>query len=96
MANEKFRGVRLNFTDDNELIFESNNLDKEVATETIKVLEAPAATSIAFNIAYLSDVLSVIESEKVLMKLSGMETGTVIQEDGAMINSLFVVMPLTL
>ena len=96
LANEKFRGVKLNFLENNKLTLEANNIDKEMAIESIDVLESPGACSIAFNIHYLTDVLSVMDGEKVSLQMSGTESGTLLREEDALFNSLFVVMPLTI
>lgn len=96
LANEKFRGVKLNFLENNKLTLEANNVDKEMAIESIDVLESPGACSIAFNINYLTDVLSVMDGEKVSLQMSGTESGTLLREEDALFNSLFVVMPLTI
>ena len=96
LANEKFRGVRMHFKVENQLTLEANNLDKEVAVENIAVLEGPVDITIAFNIGYLADILAVTESDRVQLQMSGAQTGTLIQEEGGEMNSLFVVMPLTL
>lgn len=96
LANEKFRGVRLNFLENNKLTLEANNLDKEMAIECIDVIESPGACSIAFNINYLTDVISVMDAEKVCLQMSGTDSGTLLKEEDALFNSLFVVMPLTI
>ena len=67
-----------------------------MAIESIDVLESPGACSIAFNIHYLTDVLSVMDGEKVSLQMSGTESGTLLREEDALFNSLFVVMPLTI
>ena len=96
LANEKFRGVRCHFKENNQLILESNNMDPEAAEEVVDVIDGPGDFQVAFNINYLMDVLNIIETDNVLMRLSGPEVGVVLMEEDGLMNSVFVVMPLTL
>ena len=71
-------------------------MDQEAAEEVVDVIDGPGDFQVAFNINYLMDVLNIIETDNVLMRLSGPEVGVVLMEEDGLMNSVFVVMPLTL
>jgi DNA polymerase-3 subunit beta len=64
LANEKFRGVRWILTDKNLRIVCTNN-EQEEAQEELEVDYKGEPLDIGFNISYLLDVLSNLDSEQV-------------------------------
>lgn len=95
LSNEKYRGIRLKFQS-NLLSFATNNPEKECATDQIEVNYAqPDSIEMGFNITYLLDVLSVIDTEKVRFLLSEPDMSLLIKEMNSD-DSVFVVMPIRL
>ncbi len=68
LSNDKIRGVRLVFTKDSLSIICSNN-DQEEAEETLPLIYDRDALDVAFNIAYLLDVLGHLSTETIKLSL---------------------------
>ncbi len=94
LSNEKYRGIRLILTNDN-LSIQANNPDQEEAEEELTVEYKDSDMEIGFNVTYLIDVLNVLDSEKVLVKLKDSNSSCIIC-DSKDSNSLYVVMPMRL
>lgn len=94
LSNEKYRGVRLVFSE-NQLQILANNPEQEESEETVAITYAGGSLEIGFNVGYLLDVLSVLGSETVRMTLGDSNSSALVEgldEPGA----LFVVMPMRL
>ena len=94
LSNEKYRGIRLTLTDGN-LSIQANNPDQEEAEEELQVDYAEADMEIGFNVTYLIDVLNVLGSDKVQIKLKD-SNSSAIMSDSEDESSLYVVMPMRL
>ncbi len=94
LSNEKYRGIRLTLSQDN-LSIQANNPDQEEAEEELQVSYSEAEMEIGFNVTYLIDVLNVLESEKVQIKLKDANSSCIIS-DSQDDSSLYVVMPMRL
>ena len=94
LSNEKYRGVRLELKS-NSLKLTANNPEQETAEEILEVNYKGLSLEIGFNIGYLLDVLSVIESEEVQISFYGEEASCLIQEPGND-SEKFVIMPMRL
>lgn len=94
LSNEKFRGIRLNLSND-ELKIVANNPEQEEAEEIVSIEYQGAPLEIGFNVSYLIDVLNVLSSESVQLVLADSNSSVLIQatEDSP---SLYVVMPMRL
>jgi len=94
LSNEKYRGIRLTLSAGN-LSIQANNPDQEEAEEEISVIYNDSDMEIGFNVTYLIDVLNVLDSENVFIKLKDANSSCIISdsEDSA---SLYVVMPMRL
>jgi DNA polymerase III subunit beta len=94
LSNEKFRGVRLCLLKD-ELKILANNPEQEEAEEIVSVDYQGTNLEVGFNVGYLVDVLTVIQSENVQLVLSDPNSSALIQavEGG---DALYVVMPMRL
>jgi DNA polymerase III subunit beta len=94
LSNEKFRGIRLLLSSD-ELKIAANNPEQEEAEETINVEYKGAPLEIGFNVSYLVDVLTVVNTDSVQLILSDSNSSVLIKalEDNP---SLYVVMPMRL
>jgi DNA polymerase III subunit beta len=94
LSNEKYRGIRLTLGDNN-LSIQANNPDREEAEEEITVDFDESTLEIGFNVTYLLDVLSVLDSEQVLIKLKDSNSSCVITTPDS--NQFrYVVMPMRL
>lgn len=94
LSNEKFRGVRLMLAND-ELRIVANNPEQEEAEEIINVEYRGASLEIGFNVSYLIDVLTVLDTESVKMVLSDSNSSVLLQETEDS-PALYVVMPMRL
>lgn len=94
LANEKFRGVRLQL-EDNKLSLRTHNPEHEEAEEELEVDYSGAPLEIGFNVVYLLDALSVMDTNDFIMDLKSADSSGLIQEssDG---DSRYVVMPMRL
>ena len=63
LSNEKYRGIRM-LVDKGQLKLLSNNSEQEQAEEEIEISYNGPAIDIGFNVTYLIDVLTNIQSEK--------------------------------
>ena len=94
LSNEKYRGVRL-ILGKNNLSIQANNPDQEEAEEELTVDYNDSDMEIGFNVTYLIDVLNVLNSDKVLVKLKDANSSCIISENSES-SSLYVVMPMRL
>jgi DNA polymerase-3 subunit beta len=94
LSNEKYRGIRLTLAPGN-LAIQANNPDQEEAEEELSVDYDESEIEIGFNVTYLIDVLNVLHSEDVDIKLKDANSSCIIS-DGEDSSSLYVVMPMRL
>ena len=94
LSNEKYRGIRLILSPGN-LSIQANNPDQEEAEEELAVDYEEAEMEIGFNVTYLIDVLNVLDSAKVQIKLKDANSSAIIN-DSEDSSSLYVVMPMRL
>jgi len=94
LSNEKYRGVRLVLAPDLLKVF-ANNPEQEEAEESLAVAYDGASLEMGFNVSYLQDVMSVLNTEQVKMTLSDANSSALLEEpEGG--DSLYVVMPMRL
>jgi DNA polymerase-3 subunit beta len=94
LSNEKYRGVRLNISSES-LTIQANNPEQEEAEETVPVQFSGDQLEIGFNVSYLLDVLSVVDSDGVQISVSDANSSALLEsaeDDGA----VYVVMPMRL
>ncbi len=94
LSNEKFKGVRLNFSDTN-LKITANNPEQEQAEEEIEIHFPYGDLEIGFNVSYVLDVLSAIKDENVKFTLADANSSVVIEGSNNG-EALYVVMPMRL
>jgi len=94
LSNEKYRGIRLTLSDGN-LAIQANNPDQEEAEEELAVNYSESEVEIGFNVTYIIDVLNVLTSEEVVLKLKDSNSSCIIS-DVSDPSSLYVVMPMRL
>jgi len=94
LSNEKFKGVRLNFSS-SLLKITANNPEQEQAEEEIEINFPYDDLEIGFNVSYVLDVLNAIKDNEVKFTLADANSSVVIEgaETG---EALYVVMPMRL
>jgi DNA polymerase-3 subunit beta len=94
LSNEKFKGVRLNFS--NSLLkITANNPEQEQAEEELEIDFPYEDLEVGFNVSYVLDVLSAIKDEEVKFTLADANSSVVI-EGASTGEALYVVMPMRL
>ncbi|MFT6207113.1 MAG: DNA polymerase-3 subunit beta [Colwellia sp.] len=94
LSNDKFRGVRLNFSK-HELKITANNPEQEQAEEVLEINFPYDEVEIGFNVNYVLDVLNAIKEPEVKFTLADANSSVVIE--GAESNeAIYVVMPMRL
>tara|TARA_B100000745_G_scaffold250306_1_gene172398 strand:- start:2228 stop:3328 length:1101 start_codon:yes stop_codon:yes gene_type:complete len=94
LANEKFKGVRVDL-DDDVLNVSSENPEQEQATEAIPIDKTGATLSVGFNVSYLIDAISACQGEIVSLGLND-ENSSALITDPSDPESKYVVMPMRL
>ncbi len=92
LSNEKYRGVRL-LLSSGFLQVMANNPEQEEAEETVAVDYEGESLEIGFNVNYLIDSLSILNSETVRFTLSDANSSALIEGVDES-DSLYVVMPM--
>ena len=78
MSNDRFRGVRLSFVE-NEIKVSANNPEKESAEEEIKVDYSGPELEIGFNISYLQESLTTIKDLSAEIVFFGQESSCIVK-----------------
>ena len=94
LSNEKFKGVRLNFTH-SLLKITANNPEQEQAEEELEIQFPYEDLEIGFNVSYLLDVLNAIKDEQVKFTLADANSSVIIEGHDSG-EALYVVMPMRL
>ena len=94
LANEKFRGVRIDI-DNNKITISSENPEQEQAVEEIDIDETNVNLSIGFNVSYLIDAVNACSGELVTLGVNDENTSALIT-DPSDPNTKYVVMPMRL
>jgi DNA polymerase-3 subunit beta len=94
LSNEKFRGIRLSLMAGN-LQLSANNPEQEEAEESVSVEYDGEALEMGFNVSYLIDVLSILDSDKVKITVQDANSSALLEEPESD-DSIYVVMPMKL
>jgi len=94
LANEKYRGVRLELAD-GSMTISANNPEQEEATETVAVEYAGDAIEIGFNVNYLLDALAAVDGEEIELHVTDGNSSCLIRGDEK-VRTKYVVMPMRL
>ena len=94
LANEKFKGVRIDINKD-KITISSENPEQEQAVEEIDVEDSGADLSIGFNVSYLIDAVNACKGELVSLGVNDENTSALIT-DPSDPNTKYVVMPMRL
>jgi DNA polymerase-3 subunit beta len=94
LSNEKYRGVRLSFAE-GTLQLQAHNPEQEEAVEEIELEFDGEPTTMGFNVAYLGDVLSVVDGDRVEVSFQDGSSSSVWRGVDCA-DETFVVMPMRL
>jgi DNA polymerase-3 subunit beta len=94
LSNEKYRGIRLTVRPD-LLTLQAHNPEQEEAEDQVEVSYKGEEVEIGFNVNYLLDALSAIDSDRVEIGLTDSNSSCLIHAPG-ILNTRYVVMPMRL
>ncbi|MDH5570408.1 MAG: DNA polymerase III subunit beta [Gammaproteobacteria bacterium] len=94
LSNEKYRGIRLNFSN-NALKATVHNPEQEEAEENIEVNYSGNEMEIGFNVAYFLEALSVINEQNVILNMTDTNHSCLVQGE-ANTSNRYVIMPMRL
>lgn len=94
LSNEKYRGIRL-IMRDNGMVLQAHNPEQEEAEEELEIEYAGEEIEIGFNVNYLLDAFSALESETVNLAVMDGNSSCLIREPGKE-DCKYVVMPMRL
>ena len=94
LSNEKYRGIRMDLSENNIKI-QAHNPEQEEAVEEIEARYEDESIVVGFNVTYLLDVLNVIETEDVELHMSDANSSALINNPGGQ-ECRYVVMPMRL
>lgn len=94
LSNEKYRGVRLDFGK-NRIRVQANNPDQEEAEDEVEIEYTGQEMEIGFNVNYLLDALSAVETDDVEIGLVDPSSSCLVRAPGDD-KCLYVVMPMRL
>ncbi|MEN9464291.1 MAG: hypothetical protein RL217_472 [Pseudomonadota bacterium] len=94
LSNEKYRGVRMLLENDSLKVL-ANNPEQEEAEDSMSVEYRGDSLEMGFNVSYLQDVMSVIDSNLVKITFSDANSSALVEEpEGG--DAMYVVMPMRL
>lgn len=94
LSNEKYRGIRVAVKPDT-LTLQAHNPEHEEAEDQIEVKYAGEELEVGFNVSYLLDALSAIETDQVELALTDANSSCLIRAPG-LSQARYVVMPMRL
>jgi len=94
LSNEKYRGVRLEFSK-NRIRIQANNPDQEEAEDEVELGYSGQEMEIGFNVNYLLEALAAVDGEDVEIGLVDPSSSCVVKAPGDD-KCLYVVMPMRL
>jgi len=94
LANEKYRGVRLNL-EPGKLSITAHNPDQEEAVEEVEVTYNGEPLEIGFNVNYLTDATSAVSSPEIRLGLSDASSSCTLQSPSDS-STEYIVMPMRL
>jgi DNA polymerase III subunit beta len=94
LSNEKYRGVRVSLAK-NSLKLQAHNPEQEEAQDEVEIDYKGEEMEIGFNVTYLLDALTAIDTETVELGLTDSNSSCLIRSPGTT-HSRYVVMPMRL
>ena len=92
LSSEKYKGVRI-LTSENSMNVSANNPEKEQGEENISCDYKGEQIDIAFNVNYLQEILSTLDSENIEINFFGSDKSCLITDPNST-DLKYVVMPL--
>lgn len=92
LSNEKSRGVVFEFAEGGDLVIRASNAEQDEATEQLTVKYQGEPLEISFNVAYLLDVLNVLQGD-IQFSMSQANASVLLQQVND-VKHEFVVMPM--
>ena len=92
LSSEKYKGVRI-LTNENSMNVSANNPEKEQGEENISCVYNGEQIDIAFNVNYLQEILSTLDSENIEINFFGSDKSCLITDPNSE-DLKYVVMPL--
>ena len=92
LSSEKYKGVKI-LTKENSMHISANNPEKEQGEENISCSYEGEEIEIAFNVNYLQEILSTLDSEKIEINFFGSDKSCLITDPSSS-DLKYVVMPL--
>jgi DNA polymerase-3 subunit beta len=92
LSNEKYRGIRFNF-ENNNLELLAHNPEQEEAKEELEINYSGEKLVIGFNVGYLIEVLTTIDEDNVILELKDENSSCLIRSEKSE-DSRYVVMPM--
>ncbi len=93
LSHEKFRGIQWELKP-GSLEIRANNPEREEAQEVVPVDYQGKSLEVSFNVGYLLDAISAVQSAKVRWSFSNLDDGVLIEPVEEAGTHLYVVMPL--
>ncbi len=93
LSHEKFRSIKWQLKE-GCLEMSANNPEREEAEEVVPVEYKGRPVEVSFNVGYLLDAISALDSEQVCWSFSNLDDGVLIEPVDEKDRSLYVVMPL--
>lgn len=93
LFSEKFRGVRLKMSPERLMVLASNP-EQDQVEEDLEVEYQGQEMEVGFNVRYLIDFLTVVQSDLVRFTFSDANKSTLIEEVGEGANGAYVLMPI--
>ena len=94
LSNEKYRGVKMIFSNDSLRVL-AHNPEKEEAEEEVNIVYQGDEMEIGFNVSYLIDALTAIDNKKVKLSILNPNSSCLIISEKKS-RSQYVVMPMKL
>ncbi len=94
LSNEKYRGIRLQFSE-GLLTIQAHNPEQEEAEDQVEVAYSGGDVEIGFNVTYLLDALAAVDADTVEVGLTDANSSCLIRSPGDA-SVKFVVMPMRL
>ena len=95
LANEKYHGASLSFSD-SKLTLSANNINHEEANDELNIVYTGEPVKVGLNIHYVQELLQVVETETIEIGIVNTEKSITFTELDSSNQSQFIVMPLTL
>ncbi len=94
LSNEKYRGVKLEFSEQTLRIV-AHNPEQDEAVEEIEVQTGIHELAVGFNVSYMLEAIAVLQGEKVRLSLRDVQSSCLLEAVGDT-TARYVVMPLRL